>query len=82
MLMGNTLERQLDLPGSLEEFRTAARLAPSMAVARFNVGRLLAQLGKLDEAAAEYRETLRLEPRFVEARRALEAMAPSAAYQK
>jgi len=76
MLMANTLERQADAQGALDEFQTAARLAPAMAVAHFNVGRLSSRLGRLDEAAESYRKTLALEPRFVEARRALEYMAP------
>jgi len=75
ILMGNTLERQMDLQGALDEFQTAARLAPAMAVAHFNAGRLLARLGRFEESAESYRTTLALEPRFAEARRALEDMA-------
>jgi tetratricopeptide (TPR) repeat protein len=77
MLMGTTLERLKDFPSALDEFQTAARLAPTAAAPHFNVGRLLARQGRWDEAAHEYRETLHLEPRFVEARRALEAIAPT-----
>jgi tetratricopeptide (TPR) repeat protein len=43
-------------------------------VPHFNIANIFAQQGKLDEAAAEYQETLRLEPRFAEARRALDGI--------
>jgi tetratricopeptide (TPR) repeat protein len=78
MLMGMTRQRLVDLEASLQEFQTAARLAPKAAVPHFNIANIFAQQGKVDEAAAEYQETLRLEPRFAEARRALDALGAEA----
>jgi hypothetical protein len=75
MLMGTTLMQLNDLEGALREFRIAAELAPKKAVARFNVGRILHRQGKLEEAAEAYQQTLRLEPRFQDARRALDDIA-------
>jgi superkiller protein 3 len=74
MLMGMTRQRLGHWEVSLLEFQTAARLAPKAAMPHFNIANILAQQGKVDEAAAEYQETLRLEPRFAEARRALEGI--------
>ena len=74
ILMGTTLTRQEDLEGALVEFRIAVRLAPSMAATHYNVANALAQLGKLNEAADEYQQTLRLDPRIEDARRALDAI--------
>ena len=74
MLMAMTRQRLGHLEGALQEFQSASRLAPKAAVPHFNIGNIFAQQGKLDEAAAEYQETLRLEPRFAEARRALDGI--------
>jgi len=72
MLMGMTLERLEEPAGALLEFQRASELAPQAAQPHFNIANVLAGQGKLPEAAAEYRRTLRLEPRFTEARVALD----------
>jgi Tfp pilus assembly protein PilF len=74
VLMGTTLGRQEDPDGALREFRTAAELAPTAAAPHFNIANVLAGQGKLDEAAEAYRRTLRLDPRFVDAQRALDSI--------
>jgi Flp pilus assembly protein TadD len=73
-LMGNTLWRQNNLEGALEEFRTAVRLAPLMAEVHYFIAGVLIQQGNRDEAVREYRETLRLNPRFSDARSALDVI--------
>lgn len=72
MLMGMTLERLQTPEAALSEFRRASVLAPQAAQPHFNIANVLAGQGRMTEAAAEYRQTLRLEPRFTEARVALE----------
>jgi tetratricopeptide (TPR) repeat protein len=41
------------------------RLSPDFVEARFNLGNALATLGRLDEAAAEYRAALKLDPALI-----------------
>jgi Flp pilus assembly protein TadD len=75
MLLGSTLLRQQDLDGALEAFGRAGQLAPKSPLPHFNIANILMEQGKLDAAAEEYRHTLRLEPRFAEAQRALDKIA-------
>ena len=53
----------------------AVRLRPADAVARYNLGNILAGLGRLDDAAVQFREALRLNPGLREARVRLERLA-------
>ena len=75
MLMGMTLTRQGALEGALRQFQDAVRIAPAQAAAHYNVADTYAALGRLDEAAAAYLQTLRLDPRNREAQRRLDAIA-------
>jgi hypothetical protein len=74
ILMGSALRSQNDLEGALDEFRIAAQLAPTKAAPHYNIGSVLAQQGKVDEAIEAYQRTLRLDPRFGEAQKELNAL--------
>jgi Flp pilus assembly protein TadD len=54
----------------------AAQLAPAQAAPHFDIARTLAELGRLDEAADEYRQTLRLAPSHRGALDGLAGIAP------
>ncbi len=56
-----------DLPGALECFDRAVTADPLNAQAHYNRGLALRQSYRLDEAAAEYMEAIRLTPDYVEA---------------
>ncbi len=45
-----------------DHYTAAIRLHPEFSTARFNLGVLHEEIGELDEAEAQYRETLRIEP--------------------
>ena len=68
---GLTALKENRLEDALEEFTTAERERPNDARVRNFRGITLAQLGKNAEAAAEYRESIRLDPLLVEAYRNL-----------
>jgi len=51
----------------LAEFREAVRLKPDFAEAHNNIGLVLAQSDKDDEAVAEFREAIRIRPNFAAA---------------
>ena len=53
-------------------FEAAWRRQPDYLEARFNHGTTLARLGRLDEAVAQWREVLRIDPADADARQALE----------
>lgn len=53
--LGMMLDRNADCAEALEAARRAAALAPKLTAARFLVARALTGLGRIDEAAAEYR---------------------------
>jgi protein O-mannosyl-transferase len=78
MLMGLTQERLGSMQDALREFESASRIAPKAAQPHFDMARILGQQGKQEEAAREYQRTLALEPRFTEARLALDALRSSA----
>ncbi len=74
MLVGTARFRRNALAAALAAFQTAARLAPGRPATHRQLGETLEGLGRLDEAAAEYREALRLAPYDRAARWALEAL--------
>ena len=49
-------------PAAIEHFREALRIAPDMAEVHHQLGRCLALAGRNDEALAELREAMRLQP--------------------
>jgi Flp pilus assembly protein TadD len=57
-------------------YREALRLEPGLARTQVNLGNILARRGAFAEAAARYRAALKSEPRSVEARANLRAVAP------
>jgi protein O-mannosyl-transferase len=75
VLMGITLSRLNDFEGGLKELETASRLSPLAAEVHYHIAGILAQQGRLDEAAAEYRKTLHLDPQSWDAQRALDTIA-------
>jgi tetratricopeptide (TPR) repeat protein len=74
VLMGLTLSRLNNLEGGLKELETASRLAPMAAEVHYNIAGILAQQGRLEEAALEYRKTLHLDPQSLDAQRALDTI--------
>jgi tetratricopeptide (TPR) repeat protein len=60
-----------ELQAAVTELQTVVTRAPSNFVARFNLGRGLAEKGDLEEARAQFTEALRLRPDYTAARLAL-----------
>ena len=60
--LGVSLLMRGDLTGALESLRTAARLSPDNTRAIDNLGVVYQQLGRYDEAIAEYRRSIALRP--------------------
>jgi tetratricopeptide (TPR) repeat protein len=56
------------IPAAAVRFEAAAAIAPNDAIARFGLGLACAQLNRVVEALANYREAVRLQPDFVAAR--------------
>ena len=77
-LSGALARRKGDLEGALECFVRAADLAPTVAQFRNNLGVVLEELGRHQEAVGYYRQALTLKPDYGEARcnlaNALQAM--------
>ena len=69
--LGRIAERGEDYPGALAHFETADKLKPAQAGTVFAIGRMLAKLGKKDEARAHYESALKLNPEFEPAKKAL-----------
>jgi len=65
--LGYRSEQEGDLEGALEKYRRGAVLQPAAAEPRVRVGRLLARLGRREEARDSCRAALRLDPRSVSA---------------
>ncbi len=57
-----------DLAGALELLERARGIDPLDSTVAYDLGLVLRQLGRLDEAEAAYREALKLEPRHADAR--------------
>lgn len=53
--------------GALKEFDTAIKLMPDHYQAHNNAGKIMQELGKLDEAEKYYRKALEIEPKYSEA---------------
>jgi len=70
--LGAALLQQNKLTDAVAEFRQAVTIAPDNAVAHYNLSVALAQLGRADEAAAEYDEAMRLQQAYDAARRTRE----------
>ncbi|MBI2513620.1 MAG: tetratricopeptide repeat protein [Opitutae bacterium] len=78
--LGRIAERGEKLSEALAHYEAAAQTKPD-AGAQFNYGRVLAKLGKTDEARTRFEATLKLNPNFEAARKALaELAAPAAAH--
>lgn len=61
--IGQILAREKhDLPGAMQEFRTAVALAPKLPMTHLNLGYALQRQGDLDGAIAEYKAVVALEP--------------------
>ncbi len=74
VLMGLTLSRQNNTEAGLKELEIAARLEPLAAEAHFYIAQILAQQGKKKEAVNKYMEVLNINPKFEEARKALDSL--------
>lgn len=72
--LGTLYLRQGDLSKAETAFSTAVRLASHSAMAHFNLGITLAKERRAQEAAAEFRQALQIDPGFVRARRALDQL--------
>ena len=64
---GRQYEEQDALGKALESYQRAARLEPERPLLHFNIGKVLAKLGRWSEAVDAYGEALRLEPHNAEA---------------
>lgn len=67
-LTAANIEQDLGNPGvSVEILRQTLRLRPSFAQAQNNLGIVLSELGKIDEADAAFAEAIRLNPQYARA---------------
>jgi tetratricopeptide (TPR) repeat protein len=67
--IGNTLTNTLGLvEAALQEYREASHLAPDIPEIHHNIGLMLFRLGRPSEAIAPFEESLRLNPRYQNAR--------------
>lgn len=79
--LGRIAERSEKLPDALAHYEAAAQMKPDAAGAQFACGRVLAKLGKKDEARGRFAATLKLNPNLEAARKALaELDAPATAH--
>lgn len=75
--LGRIAERGEDYAGALAHYEAADKLKPAQAGTVFATGRMLAKLGKKDEARGRYEAALKLNPDFEPAKKALaELVAP------
>jgi tetratricopeptide (TPR) repeat protein len=74
--LGTALAAEGRLAEAMVEFQAALRLKPDYANAHLNLGKALANSGRMEEAAAQFSEALRSDPNLMEAREALEIVAP------
>jgi tetratricopeptide (TPR) repeat protein len=68
---GAALEKNGDLKGAFEKYRSAVTLDPSHAGIRLNYGVMLLRFGKWQEGLGQLREAVKLDPRNVAAKAAL-----------
>lgn len=67
--LGEALLQQNKPTDAADEFRRVVAIAPDNAAAHYNLSVVLSQLGRADEAAAEYDEAMRLQQAYDAARR-------------
>lgn len=68
---GVEMEKAGNLPGALQKYRVAVKLAPKVTVFRRNLALALCRLGRWDEGIAELREVLKEDPNDAQATKAL-----------
>jgi Flp pilus assembly protein TadD len=68
VLLGILRDQTGDLDGSEAQFRAAIQLRPDLPAARANLGRLLADRGRFDEALACFDQAVRRDPNDVQVR--------------
>jgi tetratricopeptide (TPR) repeat protein len=69
---GVTRFQRGDYRGAINYFSAAVAAAPTNPKYHYNLGSALARAGAIDQAATEWRETLRLDPTYREARTSLQ----------
>ncbi len=72
--LGRVAERSEDFAEALARYEAAAQLQPGNAGMQNACGRMLAQLGRKDEARARFEAALKLNPEFEPARKGLAAL--------
>jgi len=70
----SALEEEGQTGEALRHYQAAVRLDARYAVGRFNLGCLLAKVGRRDEAVAQLQEALRLQPDYPEAKQKLDEL--------
>ena len=68
---GVEMEKAGNLPGALQKYRVAVKLAPKVTVFRRNMALALCRLGRWDDGIAELREVLKEDPDDAQATKAL-----------
>ncbi len=76
--LGRIAERGEDYTGALAHYEAADKLKPAQAGTVFAIGRMLAKLGKKEEARAHFETALKLNPEFTAAKKALAELAAPA----
>jgi tetratricopeptide (TPR) repeat protein len=71
MELGGIAEREENFAEALKQFETAAELQPDDAALQHQCGRMLAKLGRKDEARARFAAALKLNPSFESAAKSL-----------
>jgi tetratricopeptide (TPR) repeat protein len=61
-----------EYPLALKEYQNAVKLRPERPLAYYYLGGTYARLGRLDEAAASFRQALEIDPQFRDAQQLLE----------
>ena len=69
--LGGVAEHDENYPEALEHYEAAAKLKPGQAWAQHQCGRMLAKLGRKDEARARFEAALKLNPSLAAAKEAL-----------
>ena len=62
LVLGRVLETDFDLAGAKAEYCKAVALAPDAAGPKLNLGRILAELGHLEEGTEQLQQALQLDP--------------------
>jgi len=72
--LGNVAERAEEWTEALGHYEAAAKLKPGSAGLQHGCGRVLAKLGRKDEARVRFEAALKINPEMVAARKALEGL--------